>query len=357
MSNAPEPSRDSSECTQSKRTAAASRRSSKTSKSRRTSAYEPNFEQHLVDHGIHMTGRRKPSKWKDLRDVIALPRSSLPSSQVSESEFERFCQKLNDATSEAMVTKNILPIILGDSDIPSGENLRFTNLEPLTDGSLVDAQPDLFDGCRPEQVHPTIRRALSNLISPSDKSAVLILPNFFIEAKGPEGTITVAKRQACYDGALGARAMYKIRSHDKGARNDDYAYTISATYGQGSLKIFTHHAAVPTESPTRPEYHMTQLRGWDITDSVEIFCEAVACLRNARDWAKQQRDIALSCIDVDALKDCLASSALEEVVEPKEEDACLHEEVSRSKALVASSGRRAVGLSKPKSTRRKRRAI
>lgn len=38
------------------------------------------------------------------------------------------------------------PIITGTADIPSQENLPFTNLQDLTDGSITKAQPDFYDG-------------------------------------------------------------------------------------------------------------------------------------------------------------------------------------------------------------------
>jgi hypothetical protein len=40
-----------------------------------------------------------------------------------------------------------------------------------------------------------------------------IAPNFFLAAKGPDGSAAVAKRQACYDGALGERGMHSLQSY------------------------------------------------------------------------------------------------------------------------------------------------
>ncbi|KAF1951278.1 hypothetical protein CC80DRAFT_424979, partial [Byssothecium circinans] len=49
-----------------------------------------------------------------------------------------------------------------------------------------------------------VRTKLSSLIIPSTQHDLLIALNFFLAAKGPNGLLAVARRQACYDGALGA---------------------------------------------------------------------------------------------------------------------------------------------------------
>jgi hypothetical protein len=49
----------------------------------------------------------------------------------------------------------------------------------------------------------------------------------------------------------------------------------------------------PTESQNpnrRFEYYMNSLRGWLLTDSADSFRQGAAAYRNARDWAKEQRN-------------------------------------------------------------------
>ncbi|OAX83764.1 hypothetical protein ACJ72_01879 [Emergomyces africanus] len=46
---------------------------------------------------------------------------------------------------------------------------------------------------------------------PSTQKDHLIAPNFFQDAKGPDGSPAVATRQACYDGAMGARGIYSYQ--------------------------------------------------------------------------------------------------------------------------------------------------
>ena len=104
-------------------------------------------------------------------------------------------------------------IIAGTADIPSQENLLFRNLKHLTDGSITKAKPDYYDGSRPADLNKQIREELGPYIVPSTNTAAPCLPNFFTEGKGPNGSTAVCKRQALYDGALGARGIHELRSY------------------------------------------------------------------------------------------------------------------------------------------------
>ncbi|KAH6961871.1 hypothetical protein BKA56DRAFT_700329 [Ilyonectria sp. MPI-CAGE-AT-0026] len=76
-----------------------------------------------------------------------------------------------------------MPIIEGDpgdifyvaGDIP------FTNLDHLTDGTLVCAKPDLYYSARPEQLHRQVRRQLSGLVVLSTHDNLSVVPNNFVE--------------------------------------------------------------------------------------------------------------------------------------------------------------------------------
>lgn len=45
--------------------------------------------------------------------------------------------------------------------------------------------------------------------------------------------------------------------------------------------------------PTSPEYYVHQLKGWSMTSDFETFRQGATAYRNARDWAKEQRDEAI----------------------------------------------------------------
>jgi hypothetical protein len=54
--------------------------------------------------------------------------------------------------------------------------------------------------------------------------------------------------------------------------------------------MYTIHPTQASNVKDSPEHHMTQLRGWLLTDTPETFRQGVGAFRNARDWAKEQRD-------------------------------------------------------------------
>ncbi|KAI9848517.1 MAG: hypothetical protein M1837_007186 [Sclerophora amabilis] len=262
-------------------------------------AYHPAFQVHLVDHGVYPDmydypgGHRelKLDNWAEIQQRLQQPRVSLSLSRFSDGVFRTFRKKTKDASNETEVMTNLLPTIQGDSDNPSGMKRMFTNLTPLTDGTIVDAQPDFYYGARPQQLDPRIRRELSSDIIPSKDRSVPILPNHFTEGKGPKWGVIVAERQALYDGALGARAMHRLQSYGEPLPiYDNNAYTITSYYCSGLLSIFTVHLTEPRNPGDRPEYHMNQLGGWSMTGDPETFRKGATAYRNARDWAGEKRD-------------------------------------------------------------------
>lgn len=54
--------------------------------------------------------------------------------------------------------------------------------------------------------------------------------------------------------------------------------------------MYTSHSTQPTSPKGRPEYYMTQLRSFAMTDTANIFRQGAAAFRNMRDWTKEQRD-------------------------------------------------------------------
>ena len=63
--------------------------------------------------------------------------------------------------------------------------------------------------------------------------------------------------------------MHSLQSYgEKKPVYDSNAYTYSSTYhaGTSTLQLYAHVTA-PTDPEGRPGYHMTKLRGFDLTDS------------------------------------------------------------------------------------------
>ncbi len=208
---------------------------------------------------------------------------------------------------------DVFPVIQGTACIPFAKNLAFANLEPLTHGNFVDAKPDFYDGARPAQIDLRIRQELGPYVVPATQRQAPALPNFFTEAKNPDGSAAVAKRQACFDGALGARGIHRLRSFEANPRlvHDNNAYTITSTYHDGTLKLYTIHNTQASDIEVSPEYHMTQLNTFAITGTAERFREGVTAFRNARDWAKEQRDRVIATANGSVMRSPRDTSNLE----------------------------------------------
>jgi hypothetical protein len=193
---------------------------SRTSTTRNTTTYDRDFEQNLIDHGIypeeyeHPDGREAPmpKNWDEINQRLTQPRASLSPSKFSDQDFKDFKRANAHAFKEKQATNTVIPIIegkMGDGRCVAGD-IPFNNLDHLTDGTIAPGKPDLFYGAHPEQLDRRIRLELSSRIIPSTLDDLPIAPNFFLEAKGPDGSAVVARRQACYDGALGASGFYSL---------------------------------------------------------------------------------------------------------------------------------------------------
>lgn len=273
----------------------------RTTSTKSTGPYDRAFQQHLIDHNIlphgyeYPDGRlpKEPDNMDEIRQMLAQSRASLSPSKFSNEDFRKFERADAQAYKEREVTTNVIPIIqgdVGDKKCVAGE-IPFTNLEHLTDGTLVPGNPDLYFGARPEQLKRAIRRELSNYVEPSTQHDLPIAPNYLFQAKGPDGSLSVAARQASYDGALGARGIHCLQSYRQTEpQYDNNAYTITSIYHGGQLKMYTSHPIPPLVAGGQPGFVMTQIKTWGMTGDVDTFRQGAAAFRNGRDWAKRERD-------------------------------------------------------------------
>ena len=275
-----------------------------TNTTKSTGPYDSAFQQNLIDGGVfpfayeYPDGRvlAKPNNRQEIKQRLAQPRPSLSPSKFSEEAHEEFIRADAHASKEKQVTKSVIPIIEGeikDAKCVSG-GIPFTNLDHLTDGTLVPGNPDLYYGARPEQLNRRVRDELSGQIIPSKQHDLPITPNFVLAAKGPNGSLAVAGRQACYDGALGARGMHSLQSYrQEKPIYDNNAYTITSVYHSGVLRMYTSHPVPPTDPEGRSEYCMDQLGVYAMIHNRETFCQGATAFRNASDWTKEQRNEAI----------------------------------------------------------------
>ncbi|KAH8706062.1 hypothetical protein BGW36DRAFT_354439 [Talaromyces proteolyticus] len=294
--------------------------SNKPSTTKSSGPYDRDFQQHLIDHGIfphrykfpngHVPS--KPDNWDDMLQRLAEPRSSLSPSRFAEEDYEEFLQADADASKERQVTENVIPFIEGKNTDSKciGGGIPFRNLDHLTDGTLVPGNPDRYYGARPEQLNRQIRNELDGQIVPSTQHDLPIAPNFFLAAKGPDGSASVARRQASYDGALGARGIQSLQAYKQSEpKFNNNAYTLTSIYHNGQLQMFTSHPSKSTTSD-QSEYHMTQIKGWSMTSDSDAFREGATWYRNGRDWAKEQRDDAIKKANQQATRDLIDSAAV-----------------------------------------------
>ncbi|KAF1993984.1 hypothetical protein P154DRAFT_582275 [Amniculicola lignicola CBS 123094] len=272
--------------------------SSRTTPRTRISSKDAAFEQGIIDADIHPYNRGpKPNEWKEINERLAQPRPSLSPSRFSEGAFEKFQLKNDEARSEDQVKSEVIPLITGETSIPSVHNRLFTNLATMTNDATSAAKPDYYDGSRPAELNQCVRNALKPYIVPSKRLHEPLLPNFFTEVKGPDGKASEMRLQAAYDAAHGARAMLEIQSYGQNGYNyDGNAYTLASTYhsGTGSLKMYAMHPTEPAEPDGKPQYHMTQLDGYDMTGNRTTHLAGRRAYRNGRELAEEYRKAAIA---------------------------------------------------------------
>ena len=275
-----------------------------TTSSTRSGPRNPRFEQKLVDGGVYndcstYPGDRtqpQPANWDYLLELIERPRLPQSPSPLTEETFRKFKAKDKKVTNETDVIGSLYPIISGENEEGphSPKSQAFNNFDPLLDDDTIKAATtDIYYGSHTSNVDKKIRDQLDGLIVPCTNDTFPIIPNFSIEAKGPDGKHKVALLQACYAGAVGVRAMHALRTYALGEEIfDDKAYAVTAilTGSSSILELYASHITRPTRPDGRPEYHMNKLGSYSLTHRSRVLNEGITAFRNLRDWAKEQRD-------------------------------------------------------------------
>ncbi|KAJ4230719.1 hypothetical protein NW757_013984 [Fusarium falciforme] len=263
-----------------------------TTKTKKSTAYDRDFDLHLTEHAIHPTWRSRKPDLEEIKATLAVPRPSLSPSKFSDGAFEAFQERNDQAKDEDDVLANVIPTILGPSQANRycARNTVFANLEPLTDDTIAAPKPDIYYGAYPEQLARSARNELAGHIVPSTMLDKPMAPNFFMEVKGPDGSLAVATRQARYDGAVGSRAIHSLQNY--GAEEPQYdgkVHTFSSIYHGGQLQLYAHHVTAPTTEGGRPEYHMTQVKSYAMTSDLDTFVKGAGALRNTLDLTERRR--------------------------------------------------------------------
>jgi len=264
---------------------------SKTSKSGRSSAYKSDFMRLLITDCVDRARRNnKPANYNHLRSRLEQPRGSLSLTQFSEAHYENFLDAVDNAFDEDQVMTDVFSVIKGTKIRPSRTYHSCKNWAPLISANLVIPQPDFFDGAEQSAADLELRQALDSVVVPSTSSDTPFLPNFFAEVKAPAASAEVARRQAIYDGAFGARAMHHLKAYGASESFDENAYTLTSTYTYGRLEIFAHYLTESVGPGRLPHYNTVSLGRWILDQDVETFRTAVTAFRNARDIAQEYRE-------------------------------------------------------------------
>jgi hypothetical protein len=111
----------------------------------------------------------KPGNWEELLRVLEGPRPEI----ISERTFAPYCRHRNkvDKPCSHFVMTHVFPILQGECDDPSEEDVEFGNLIPLPPtNEIVPARPGLYHGEQPLSIHPNIRAMLQGSIGRRHKS-------------------------------------------------------------------------------------------------------------------------------------------------------------------------------------------
>ncbi len=267
-----------------------------------TNAYTLNFQTILANHSITPPNPSKaPDNADEWRKRMKQERPNKKLENITTAQFLEFQNISQDSRIEDQVMRYIYPYFRESAEkdrLHSAQQNRpckhWIPLIPQPAGDkknpLVVPQPDLWDGLR-KQKYKKLRKTLDGWIVPASKRSPS-LSNFFGEFKSPGGTAACAIRQACYDGALGARGMHKAQNLGKEDGKEVYdnnAYTISFWYGSGFMNAHLHWLSPPKFPGDENPYNMYLVGQWALIADIEDFRKGITAFRNARDMAYELR--------------------------------------------------------------------
>lgn len=189
--------------------------------------------------------------------------------------------------------RTVFPILCGSTNILHGENVLFDGLHQMVE-DIPYPQPTFYDGVPPAEIDERVKEDLQHLIIPSAANPQApAVPNFFVEIRAPSEDEKWIRCRACYNGALGARAIHSVQNYGRDEPiYDGNAHVITTIYDPrtGVLQIFLSYVIRSSKTGQLAEYYMTELGSWNLTDDKESFVRGTTVFRNARDFAKERRD-------------------------------------------------------------------
>lgn len=84
--------------------------------------------------------------------------------------------------------------------------------------------------------------------------------------------------------------MHKLQRYAAGEPvYDNNAYTVTSTYHASTLNMYATHIT-PSGPGGSPEYHMSQIDGWNTIGNPNTCRQGLTHLRNSRFWTQKERD-------------------------------------------------------------------
>lgn len=234
-----------------------------------------------------------PANLGEIKVKLGRRRPSLDQSQFSDDDYSEFLRNKREAKSKSSALALVFSTLIGRLDIPHGQNISFRNLRHLTEEKFPLPRPDFYDGTQPSTLVCQVPQGLAKFLMPSTNPSAPVLPTFLMIVGAPTTTTQVLKQKAWYGSDFAARAMHQVRSHiPLQPLNDKKAYVISASFEprEALLTLYITHTVLSNNFALPFEYHTVVCSSWNLGNDAETFRTAVSALRNAREWARDQRD-------------------------------------------------------------------
>ncbi|KAH9828397.1 hypothetical protein Tdes44962_MAKER09329 [Teratosphaeria destructans] len=256
--------------------------------------HDPRVRNILADNGIRYTSAKsdRAQNYDDIMKRLALPRGSMSPSQgyPLEEEFDDFVVAHDAAPNEdTLLSTAFLPYFHRGLP-PCGMNSSFSALATLTEEPLPAPKPSIYFGEAYTSLDPEARKACERKVVPYTRTPYLLV-NQTAELRGIAGKSDVARTQAMYNGAAGARAIDSVRSFSNPEKSilDSDAQTHGATFSSGCLSVYETHSK-PSERGFERDYVTQQIAGEMATASPAQFRRAVELYRNQCDLAREDRE-------------------------------------------------------------------
>ena len=249
-------------------------------------------ERDLQQSGMYLSDQTdtRPNNWDELMAVVA---DENPVVYAADQErFEGLRRLHNNARNHSDMIDRVLPIFHMGYRTENRIGVTFTNMAPLfSNVALEHARPDFYDGSDSQDLDMRIQNQMRHYLLPTtDGQHNPVAPNVFMDIQDSDYPPAAARRLALYNGSAGARAMLVLQSVEQDVPFDGNAYTVTATYVDGLLRLYAVHAT-PTDARGRlADFHMTELGAWYLWGSLADFRGGVSAFRNLREWARRTRE-------------------------------------------------------------------